>query len=414
MTVSLKIEPTATRLLFCDLTQSWSETGGGIGTYIRAKRRHILDRTDHGHLLIVPGEKDEVRTHGRSIHCTVRSPLVPKRTNYRLLLRNRAVRELLSRFRPALIECQDAYNLPWAALRHAKAHPGTAVVGGYCTDFPTVYLRDTLGSWFGEGRLADAGQRLGYAYCAKLYRRFDAVYAMSEHGGAHRLRALGIDPVHRMQRGVDLDAFTGARRNDVMRRQLGIADDVPLLVSVGRLDREKGADMVGEAFRALPDALGAHLLMFGDGPLRGALSASHPRLHAPGYVGDRDRLARWLASADIYVSGMAHETFGISIIEAQACGLPVVGVAAGAMIDRVPAGAGTLVPPRDPGAMRDAILDVWRGDREAMRAQALALGERYDWSHAMSRLFDDIYPAALRRAAGTPPAMPVARALAAR
>ena len=59
------------------------------------------------------------------------------------------------------------------------------------------------------------------------------------------------------------------------------------------------------------------------------------RIVTPGYVSDRLELARWLASADIYVSGMADETFGISIIEAQASGLPVVGVAAGAMVDRV-------------------------------------------------------------------------------
>jgi glycosyltransferase involved in cell wall biosynthesis len=54
-------------------------------------------------------------------------------------------------------------------------------------------------------------------------------------------------------------------------------------------------------------------------------------------------LAAWLASADLYVSAMADETFGISVIEAQASGLPVVGVAAGAMVDRVPSGLGWSV-----------------------------------------------------------------------
>ncbi|MFX7926522.1 glycosyltransferase, partial [Acinetobacter baumannii] len=61
-----------------------------------------------------------------------------------------------------------------------------------------------------------------------------------------------------------------------------------------------------------------------------------------GFEGVRVRLARALASADIYVSAMADETFGISIVEAQASGLPVVGVASGAMIDRVPPGLGLL------------------------------------------------------------------------
>ena len=86
----------------------------------------------------------------------------------------------------------------------------------------------------------------------------------------------------------------------------------------------------------------------------------------PGYCKDRAELARWLASADIYVSGMADETFGVSIVEAQASGLPVVGVAAGAMIDRVTDATGRLGPVGDAAAMARNILAVWNGDRRAM------------------------------------------------
>ena len=46
--------------LFCDLTQSWSAVGGGVGTYLRHKRQHILATMPHRHLLIVPGPRDEV------------------------------------------------------------------------------------------------------------------------------------------------------------------------------------------------------------------------------------------------------------------------------------------------------------------------------------------------------------------
>ena len=385
-------------LTFCDLTQSWSETGGGIGTYIRRKRDHLLAQTEHRHLLIVPGDEDKVTVDGRAIHCTVKSPLVPKRTNYRLLLRNKAVRALLDEHAPDLIECQDAYNLPWAALRYARAHPGVATVGGYCTDFPTVYVGEAL-EGLGLPRLAAWGRKRAYAYCAKLYKKFDAVYAMSVHGGGRRLEELGIDPVHRMHRGVDLARFTPDRRDPQLRESLGVAPDAPLFIYVGRLDAEKGADVVGDAFRRLPNALGAHLLLLGHGPMQEELAASHPNIHAPGYVADRDLLARWLASADVYVSGMAFETFGISIIEAQACGLPVVGVAAGAMIDRVPESGGKLVAVGDASAMSDAMQAVWAGQGEDASRRARALAEPYSWDNAMARLFGTIYPAALRSSA---------------
>src|SRR4029079_7548457 len=117
------------------------------------------------------------------------------------------------------------------------------------------------------------------------------------------------------------------------------------------------------AFRALPPELGAKLALLGEGPLRETIAAlDDPRIIMPGYVKDRSELAQWLASADIYVSAMADETFGISIIEAQASGLPVVGVAAGAMIDRVTEATGRLGPIGDSAAMAGNILSVWNSD----------------------------------------------------
>jgi alpha-1,6-mannosyltransferase len=94
--------------LFCDLTQSWSEVGGGVRTYLLHKRRHILDSTPHHHLMVIPGPRDEVIDEGRAVTVTIASPHVPGSPSYRLLLRNRAVREALARYRPDLIECQDA------------------------------------------------------------------------------------------------------------------------------------------------------------------------------------------------------------------------------------------------------------------------------------------------------------------
>src|SRR3569833_3280004 len=105
--------------LYCDLTQSWAEVGGGVRTYLLHKRRHILESTPHRHLMIIPGDADGVAEEGRAITVTIRSPHVPGSPNYRLLLRNWAVRRALEQFQPDLIECQDAYNLPGAALAGA-------------------------------------------------------------------------------------------------------------------------------------------------------------------------------------------------------------------------------------------------------------------------------------------------------
>src|SRR4029079_4724946 len=70
--------------LFCDLTQSWSDVGGGVRTYLLHKRRHILEQTPHRHLMIIPGTKDEVIEEDRAITVRIASPKVPASPHYRL------------------------------------------------------------------------------------------------------------------------------------------------------------------------------------------------------------------------------------------------------------------------------------------------------------------------------------------
>src|SRR3569833_2444714 len=95
---------------YCDLTQSWSEVGGGVRTYLLHKRRHILESTPHRHLMIIPGDADRVSEEGRAITVTIRSPHVPGSPNYRLLLRNWAVRRARGRGRPGRGGGRDAGN----------------------------------------------------------------------------------------------------------------------------------------------------------------------------------------------------------------------------------------------------------------------------------------------------------------
>ena len=396
--------------LFCDLTQSWSEVGGGVRTYLLHKRRHILESTPHRHLMIIPGARDEVSEEGRAVTVTIRSPHVPGSPNYRLLLRNRAVRKALEQYRPDLVECQDAYNLPWAAIGHRKRYPDVALVAAYMTDFPTVYGERPLAKVIGR-TLASAGARLGYAYAGALFRRFDALFALSENGGASKLRSLGVPNVDVVPLGVELGEFGPGKRSSNLRRKLGLADGQPLIVYAGRLDGEKKPDIVVEAFRKLPDALGARLALLGEGPLKAEIAKlGDPRIVMPGYVRDRSELAAWLASADIYASGMADETFGISIIEAQASGLPVVGVEAGAMIDRVTPDVGRLGPVGDAEVMAKNILAVWSGDQATIAEQARAHALQFSWERSMEALFGRVYPAAFAaRAASVESASSVPR-----
>jgi alpha-1,6-mannosyltransferase len=347
--------------------------------------------------MIVPGESDEVVEEERAVTVTIASPQVPGSPQYRLMLRNHAVRAALEQYRPDLIECQDAYNLPWAALRYRRRHPDTALVAAYMTDFPMVYVERPLARFITRP-IAGVLGRAAYLYCAMLYRRFDRVFALSENGGAAKLRSLGIDPVDIVPLGVELGEFGPERRDPKLRAKLGLLDEQPLIIYVGRLDSEKKADVVVEAVRRLPNSLGAKLVLLGEGPLKADIAAlGDRRIILPGYVKSRTELARWLASADIYASAMADETFGLSIIEAQASGLPVIGVAAGAMLDRVTPAMGRLGPVDDAAAMAANLALVWGSDRAAIAAAARAHALRFSWTSSMEALFGAVYPAAFER-----------------
>lgn len=388
-------------LTLSDLTQSYSAKGGGVKTYLLEKRRFILDRTSANHCLIVPGERDRITRDGRATTIEIASPQVPGSPNYRLLLRSKAVLEAFRQTRPHVIECQDAYNLPWTALYYRRRHPATALVAGYHTDFPSVYVERYLAPRAGAFAARQV-RRLAYRYAAGLYGRFDAFYTLTQMAAEH-FSALGLEQPKILTLGADTSLFNKARRSEALRAKLGVAPTAPLLVYAGRVDYEKKARLVVEAFRKLPPSWNAVLLMLGDGKDRVALmqECAGEKVHFPGFVDDRETLAAYFASSDIYVSGMENETFGISVIEAQAAGLPVVGVRAGAMIDRVPPALGRLGPCGDADAMSANIAAVWMDRLSGMGERArIHARENFSWPKTFEKLLFEIYPQALKKRAG--------------
>ena len=208
----------------------------------------------------------------------------------------------------------------------------------------------------------------------------------------HELARMGVptDHVRVVPCGVDTAHFTpdGGEPAELPRT------DRPRLLAVGRLVERKGFDL---AVRALVDLPGVELVVVGGPPAEQLDADPEARrlrsLAADLGVGDRLVLTgQWPHStmpalyraADVVLAVPWYEPFGITPLEAAACGRPLVGAAVGGLLDSVEDGVtGRLVPPRDVPALGHAVRDLLEQPDEAARmgraARARAV-ERFDWS----------------------------------
>jgi len=355
-------------------------------TFLHAQRDWYR-RYGLSHVLIIPGATDSVTRDGSITVHTVASPFVPGSDVYRLLLRSDKVLRILEHEMPDVVETHCTYNLPWTALLHRRRHGGI-VSAFFMTDVAIAYVETPVARRLGA-RVAHVARRVTERYMRALYLRCDIAFAISPIG-QKRLHEIGIVDTHVVPLGVDLEMFTPAVRDVRLRKEFGADDDALIMIYTGRFDSEKRADLVLEAFALLPTDFRAQLVLAGDGVMRETLeqrAREVGRVHVLPFMNDRAQIARTLASCDIYVSAMAHETFGLSVIEAQACGLPVVGVRAGAMVDRVRDGDGFLVEPYSPRAMADRIMQT---PRSAWRQMGLNARTRIEAEFSWDRTFEEI------------------------
>jgi alpha-1,6-mannosyltransferase len=371
----------------CDITSAYNESSGGIRTYIEEKRDYLLRQTDHEHLLIVPGEKDEVDRRGRLTTVYVESPLLPSQDAYRFFLSFPKIREVLLEHRPDIVELGSYYVEAWAAFayrRRLREGGGNCAIGCYFhTDLAEAYVAAPLRTMTrellrGSGPLwKGLGERLSEAAAAGMERYVEAVFGHCDlalapsPSQAARLNEHGVQGVQVVPLGVDLDTFHPRQRQPELRTRLGVGAGDLVLVYAGRMSNEKRVLTLVKALDHLPEDVPAVLCLVGHGPQRAEvekLAGTRRSLRILPFQSGRAELAGLLASADVYVTAGPHETFGLSVIEAQACGLPVVGVDAGALRDRVPPGLGYLGPVDDASAMAENIVKAV--------AERAAIGER--------------------------------------
>lgn len=337
------------------VTESFPPDVNGVANTAMRVAEHVLNR---GHDLLViaprPARNRPAPDPGFPVARTPSVPL-PVYPGLRIGVPWPGLRDTIERFRPDVVHLAGPFLLGAAAGQVADrlALPTVAV---YATDMPAY------------ARMYHAGP-VGEAACWRRLRRIhDSVGRTLAPSTAvvTQLRRRGFARVWLWSRGVDTARFRPDRRDRALRATLAPGGEV-IVGYVGRLAQEKRLDLLGEVAR-LP---GVRLVIVGAGP---AEAAARRALPGAVFLGQRQGadLARTYASLDIFVHAGPHDTFGNTLQEAAASGLPVVAPAAGGPLDLVADGVtGFLVQPGDATALTRAVAKL-AADPELRARQGLA------------------------------------------
>lgn len=328
----------------------------------------FLERRGHGVELIRPRQPGEAACEEV---LEWRTPGVPIPVYRDLRMGMPMLGKLRQRWRknrPQVVHVATPGPLGWAAVRVARSL-GIAVTADFRTNFHQ-YSRYYGMAWLEP--VAGAFLRNLHNAADRSFVPTRALRGQLQRDGFQRLEVSG--------RGVDTQLFDPARRSDALRAEWGADADTPVLIYVGRLAAEKNVGLALAAFDACKQARPeVRMVVVGDGPQRAKLQAAHPDVIFAGVQRD-EALARYYASADLFLFPSMTDTFGNVVLEAMASGLAVLAYDTAAPAEHIEHGiSGMLVPPDD-------------ADDYRMTAWAIA-GQSNAWLH---RIGDEARKVALR------------------
>jgi len=367
----------------CDVTMLYAAESGGIRRYINAKRAWLRRQPGCLHTLMIPAARSMPEEPWT---IALRSVPLPLSHGYRVPLGKSAAAQKLRELYPGLIEAADPYHLAWAVLE-AGADLRIPTVAFCHSDLPQL-----LGQRYGA-----RAERLAQRYLRRLYAQFDLVLAPSETMAA-KLRDLGIAQVERQRLGVDVKTFRPGRRDPGLRARLGVDERSRLLIYTGRFAPEKNLDAMCRALRLLGE--GYTLLLVGGGSLPRDLPHNVRVLR---FIRESRQLAALLAQCDAFVHAGDQETFGLAVLEAMACGLPVVAVRGGAMHELVNEETGVLGASARAVTLAEGIAALFERDLARCGVRARAVAMYYDWESVLPELmqrYRRLHPGLHAQAAG--------------
>lgn len=387
MTSSAAVPPDAP-LHLVDTTMFWSPSSGGVRRYLLEKRAWVARHPQWRHSIVTP-------MHDAVSPARIDALPLPGTGGYRLPWNRAADARTLASLEPDVIEAGDPYRLAWSALDAARRRGIPAVA--FCHSNLELLAATLVGP-----RAGGVAGRLARRYARHLYSQFDLVLAPSQAMRRHLLD-WGVERVAHQPLGVDTTVFHPEQARADWRASLGLPADSRVLVYAGRFAPEKHLDVLAGAVRRLGSPY--VLLAIGGGPR----PPHGERVRILPHVASPADLATALASADAFVHAGDQETFGLSALEALACGTPLVARRAEGLAELVDDRVGVPVLRGDVASFAEAIASLFERDRGSLAAAARQRAQRHDWSRVFPALFGH-YGRLVQRGAMGPDEAATARA----
>jgi len=253
------------------------------------------------------------------------------------------------------------FHLCWVIYRHRVdlIHVNSYVPGNYARlAAALMQVPIVIDHWHGFTRF-NLKRRL---ICRVLGRFTDLSIAVSRGVRDYLVRQGGLNPtkVRVVANGVDVAAIDAARPGPLVRRELGLPEDVPLIGLVGRLDHwGKGHKELFSAMAQIRERHPVHALIVGGGRREAEVRQLAESLGLGGevhFLGQRRDVPDLLNAMDIFVLPSYSEGVSLALLEAMAAGLPVIATAVGGLPEVVEHDkTGVLIPPRDAEALAAAL-----------------------------------------------------------
>jgi alpha-1,6-mannosyltransferase len=358
------------------LTNFYHNRSGGIKTYLDAKN-DFLKSKGLPVLHVIPGERD-VCTHpqpGVTVY-EVASPPAPVNSDYRVIWNLATVTTIIMQEKPDIVEINDKYTLPYAAVFARLLGTAARTVG-----FVHERLDDTLNLYWKPPWLAALTAKTTMRIIAACYDHIVcASHFVAEEFKSYASKKTSVIPL-----GVDTETFHPENFDGELRQSL-CDEDEALLLFAGRFAKEKNIRMLPEIMSELRDrGVKAKLLLVGKGPERQPLEdiPGSEKIEL-GFVADRTRLARLKAISDVLIFPSLREPFGLAPLEALASGCPVVCVNSGGPTEYSGCAAVRTVEPKADefaAQIENLLLD----DREKLRKTARKHAMSFSWEATFSK-----------------------------